>query len=190
MIYTGIVNWFVDTKSFEIEPEILAFLNEEGIKDRGFGFITPDEDWRDIFGEQEVFVHHSAVMTSEVSLFGYRTLEAGQRVRFSVVEAEQGIRASHVTSSLDEPGSVYLFKSGDYHKIGFSIDPDVRLVQVKSPDGGSVEEIHRIKTCNMRQVEKCWHDYFKDKRAKVKNQREWFMLSEEDIEKFKSFKDL
>lgn len=52
---TGTVKWFNDTK--------------------GFGFITPDGETRDIF------VHKSVVLKS-----GMRTLVEGMRVRFDITE--------------------------------------------------------------------------------------------------------
>jgi len=52
---------------------------------KGYGFITPDEG-------ADVFVHYSAVQAD-----GYRTLEAGQRVEFTIEQSEKGPQASAVT---------------------------------------------------------------------------------------------
>ena len=51
---------------------------------RGFGFITTD-------GGEDVFVHHS-----EIRADGYRKLDEGQRVRFTVEQAEKGPQAVDV----------------------------------------------------------------------------------------------
>jgi CspA family cold shock protein len=56
---TGTVKWFSD--------------------DKGYGFITPDDDGKDIF------VHHSALTGS-----GYKSLAEGAKVEY---EEEQGPRA-------------------------------------------------------------------------------------------------
>jgi cold shock protein len=55
---TGIVKWFSDEK--------------------GFGFITPDDEGKDLF------VHHTAIVGS-----GFKSLPEGARVSY---EAEQGAK--------------------------------------------------------------------------------------------------
>jgi CspA family cold shock protein len=53
---------------------------------KGYGFIE-----RDAGGD--IFVHHSDIRAD-----GYRTLDEGQRVEFSVVTAEKGPRAQDVAA--------------------------------------------------------------------------------------------
>ncbi|OGO12442.1 MAG: cold-shock protein [Chloroflexi bacterium RBG_13_68_17] len=52
---------------------------------KGFGFISRE-------GGEDVFVHHSAILAE-----GYRNLEEGQRVEFSVVQGPKGLQAASVT---------------------------------------------------------------------------------------------
>lgn len=52
---------------------------------KGYGFIARE-------GEVDVFVHHSAIMMD-----GFRTLNAGDRVSFEVVEGPKGLQARNVT---------------------------------------------------------------------------------------------
>ena len=52
---------------------------------KGFGFIVPDE------GNDEVFFHQS-----EIVMEGFRTMEEGQRVEFSVEEGPKGLSAKQV----------------------------------------------------------------------------------------------
>jgi CspA family cold shock protein len=51
---------------------------------KGFGFIERDNG-------KDVFVHYSAINST-----GYRSLEEGQRVEFTVVEGQKGPQAQDV----------------------------------------------------------------------------------------------
>jgi len=51
---------------------------------KGYGFISRE-------GGEDVFVHHSAIQTE-----GYRTLDEGQRVEFTVERGPKGLQASNV----------------------------------------------------------------------------------------------
>ena len=62
---TGIVKWFNG--------------------DKGYGFITPDDDTAD------VFAHFSAIQSS-----GYRSLEENQKVEFDVTEGQKGPQAENI----------------------------------------------------------------------------------------------
>ena len=53
---------------------------------KGYGFIAPDD------GGADVFVHFSAIQTA-----GFRTLEEGDRVEFSVEQGQKGAQAAGVT---------------------------------------------------------------------------------------------
>ncbi|MCB0177642.1 MAG: cold-shock protein [Anaerolineae bacterium] len=52
---------------------------------KGFGFIERNNG-------KDVFVHYSAINST-----GYRTLEEGQRVEFTVVEGKKGPQAQDVS---------------------------------------------------------------------------------------------
>jgi CspA family cold shock protein len=52
---------------------------------KGYGFIARE-------GEADVFVHYSAI-TAE----GYRSLQEGQRVEFTVEQGPKGLQATNVT---------------------------------------------------------------------------------------------
>ncbi|NIP39479.1 MAG: cold-shock protein [Candidatus Dadabacteria bacterium] len=54
---------------------------------KGFGFIERE-------GGKDVFVHYSALQGA-----GYRSLEEGQKVEFTVVEGEKGPQAQDVTTA-------------------------------------------------------------------------------------------
>ncbi len=52
---------------------------------KGYGFITRDEG-------DDVFVHYSAISGN-----GYRSLEEGQKVEFTVTEGQKGLQATDIT---------------------------------------------------------------------------------------------
>lgn len=53
---------------------------------KGYGFIAHE-------GGDDVFVHHSAIQSD-----GYRTLDEGQRVEFTLERGPKGSQASNVVS--------------------------------------------------------------------------------------------
>ena len=53
---------------------------------KGYGFITHE-------GGEDVFVHHSELQSD-----GYRSLDEGQRVEFSIERTAKGLHATNVVS--------------------------------------------------------------------------------------------
>jgi cold shock protein len=53
--------------------------------DKGFGFITPDDQGKDLF------VHHTAIQGN-----GYRSLDEGSRVEYEAAEGPKGPNATNV----------------------------------------------------------------------------------------------
>ena len=52
--------------------------------EKGFGFISQD-------GGPDVFVHHSSIQMD-----GYKSLNEGYRVEFTVTQGEKGLKAENV----------------------------------------------------------------------------------------------
>jgi len=53
--------------------------------DKGYGFVTPEA------GGADIFVHFSAIKSS-----GYKSLDEGQKVSYTVTEGQKGPQASDV----------------------------------------------------------------------------------------------
>ena len=62
---------------------VVKWFNAE----RGYGFVLKDGD-----ETNEYFVHYSYI-----NMDGYKTLRAGQKVSFRLVETDKGIQAQDVT---------------------------------------------------------------------------------------------
>jgi cold shock protein len=54
--------------------------------EKGFGFITPED------GAKDCFVHHSAIQGT-----GYKSLNEGEHVEFTVVQGQKGPAAENVS---------------------------------------------------------------------------------------------
>ena len=65
----------------ERETGVVKWFNRE----KGYGFIARDQ------GGGDVFVHYSGISGS-----GYRSIDEGQRVEFTVVQGEKGPQAQEV----------------------------------------------------------------------------------------------
>ena len=61
---------------------VIKWFNNE----KGYGFATPDD------GSKDVFVHYSAIQSD-----GYRSLNEGERIEFSVEMGDKGPKAVEVT---------------------------------------------------------------------------------------------
>ncbi len=55
--------------------------------EKGFGFIEPDD------GGADVFVHYSEIQGN-----GYRSLDEGQKVSYTVAQGQKGPQATEVTA--------------------------------------------------------------------------------------------
>lgn len=62
--------------------------------DLGYGFIEPDG------GGDDIFVHFSALQVT-----GYKTVDDGARVRFSIVQGDRGPQAADVHIVEGAPGT-------------------------------------------------------------------------------------
>ena len=86
------------------------------------------------------------------------------------------------------PGYVYLMRSADIHKIGFSKNPDNRLRAAHAEgwncDLSDLRLIHKIATNNMAMAEAELHRRFSDRRMPSRRKHgscEWFRLSDADV---------
>jgi len=85
---------------------------------------------------------------------------------------------------LSSVGEVYLFKSGNYYKIGKTRDMVRRGAEIRIQLPEELILIHSIKTDDVSGIELYWHKRFAEKRMKG----EWFDLNANDIKAFKKWK--
>lgn len=72
--------------SERINGVVKWFSNE-----RGFGFVLAEEDDGKEEGSGEYFAHFSSIIME-----GYKTLKAGQKVSFELLETEKGVQATNI----------------------------------------------------------------------------------------------
>src|SRR5690606_13791094 len=60
---------------------------------KGYGFILADGR------DEDLFAHYSAIQMD-----GYKTLKAGQAVRFDIVQGPKGLHAVNICSAIAEAG--------------------------------------------------------------------------------------
>lgn len=83
-------------------------------------------------------------------------------------------------------GVVYLLKGGPFFKIGKSIDFEKRLGQIKLQIPYAVEVVHVIRAAHPLQAEAHWHRRF----ASLRQNGEWFLLSQAEVDEFKSVSNM
>jgi CspA family cold shock protein len=69
------------------ENEVVSGLVRWFSNERGYGFLQKDGD-----ESVEYFIHFS-----NIQMEGYKTLKAGQKVTFELINTDKGIQATNVT---------------------------------------------------------------------------------------------
>jgi Meiotically up-regulated gene 113 len=93
---------------------------------------------------------------------------------------------SDSTNSAEKIGSVYLFKSGKYYKIGKTSDTVRRGNELRIQLPEQIDLVHSIETEDPSGIEAYWHRRFEAKRMNG----EWFDLKTADIKVFKRWKKI
>ncbi|HUC89402.1 MAG TPA: GIY-YIG nuclease family protein [Patescibacteria group bacterium] len=83
-------------------------------------------------------------------------------------------------------GSVYLFRSGRYYKIGMTKDTVRRGSELRIQLPESLNLIHSIQTDDPSGIEAYWHKRFENKRMNG----EWFNLTSADIKAFRRWRKI
>ena len=93
----------------------------------------------------------------------------------------KSIDPTQAESESIEIGFVYLLKSGQYYKIGYSFIPEVREYNLGTKLPHKPKIIHKIRTDDPVGIETYWHKRFESLRMNG----EWFALRQEEIQIFK-----
>ena len=91
-------------------------------------------------------------------------------------------RTSSGTPVTGGDGVVYLLKAGPFFKVGKAQGFDKRYRQIKLQLPFPTEVVHHITCGDISHVERYWHKRFASKRQNG----EWFVLTDEDVNEFKS----
>lgn len=89
-----------------------------------------------------------------------------------------------ILANFEDKDSIYLIKCGSSkYKIGFSKNPKARLKQLQT---GNPEVLDIIACCpGSKKLEASLHKFFEVKQIKGSSAQEWFVLSDNDVEKIK-----
>ena len=90
------------------------------------------------------------------------------------------------TISAEKIGSVYLFKSGKYYKIGKTNDTVRRGNELRIQLPQQIDLVHSIETDDPSGIEAYWHRRFEIKRMNG----EWFDLNTADIKAFRRWRHI
>ena len=85
------------------------------------------------------------------------------------------------------------YREDPIYKIGFSSQLQKRLNRINSILPYRATYIHQISTDSPREIEKHWHRHFATKRrpgSSILRPSEWFDLSSEDVDEFKSYPEM
>lgn len=115
---------------------------------------------------------------------------AALRVSLQDVESESNsdlpLTKKRSKSKSPMAGVVYMLQAGPYFKIGMSINLEKRLGQIKLQLPHAVEVVHVIRAANPAEVEAHWHRRF----AALRRNGEWFLLTQAEVDEFKSVSEM
>ena len=91
---------------------------------KGYGFILPDG------GGDDLFAHYSAIQMD-----GYKTLKAGQPVKFDIIEGPKGLQATNIQSAAEDglPVDQFEAEAEVEHTNGAAATSEVVSVTVDEP---------------------------------------------------------
>ena len=79
-------------------------------------------------------------------------------------------------------GWIYLYKQGDFYKIGRSRLKDCRIKKYITENPFPIELVFKKEVSDYIEAEKLLHEKFKDKR--ISSSQEWFLLEDKDVKSF------
>ena len=84
-------------------------------------------------------------------------------------------------------GYVYLLNLGGLHKIGATGLPPARLSTLQATIPIQITDVYFIPVDNLDQAERELHERFLDRNVKMGTQREWFVLSDDQVRELLSY---
>lgn len=119
-------------------------------------------------------------------LRSYRPEDNGYDVVRSIAASRADDQGSQSDGDLDAlarvQGYVYLMRSGQRYKIGFTNSPVRRFREVRIELPDETVQVHAIETDDPKGIEAYWHKRFAEKRIRSS---EWFELDADDVRAFK-----
>ena len=139
------------------------------------GFAFTKEETREIITKLETYFE--IVTEEEIETFNTSLIARHEKAK---EEHQKEYKRSEMPKAKSKSGYVYLISDNQgYYKIGMSKDPEQRLKQL-TISCQELNIIHKIKTNDMKRLEREMQRKYKGKRVKG----EWFELDKEEVKKF------
>lgn len=120
--------------------------------------------------------------------FFFYGFQAGtpKKKRKSKAATKRAAASKSADPKMPVEGVVYMLQAGQHFKIGKSINPNKRIGQLKTQLPHAITVVHIIRAAHPSQAESHWHRRFASRRLNG----EWFDLTPEEVNEFKSVSEM